>query len=787
MPEPTYERFEPYTAAAAGWGGLISSLKHTAKERDVAGISLALLRVNQKDGFDCPGCAWPEPAHRSPFEFCENGVKAVAFEATGKRVTPEFFAQHQVSFLRQQTDHWLEGQGRLTHPMRYDATTDRYVPIAWNDAFALIAKHLHSLTHPDQAIFYTSGRTSNEAAFMYQLFGRVFGTNNFPDCSNMCHESSGCALNESIGVGKGTVLLDDFEKADAIFVIGQNPGTNHPRMLTVLEAAAKRGAAIVTLNPLRERGLESFIHPQKPLPMLTGSATSISTHYYQVLIGGDLAALKGIMKLVIEAEDRKPGTVLDHAFIREHTVGSEAFIEDLRNTSWNDILKQSGLTREQLHEAAEVYLKARSVIFCWAMGLTQHKHAVPTIQQIVNLLLLRGNLGRPGAGACPVRGHSNVQGDRTMGITELPKPDFLDRLRDVFGFEPPRHHGLDVVGALKAMHEGKAHVFIGMGGNLVAASPDSAFTEAAFATCNLTVGIATKLNRSHVVHGSDALILPCLGRTELDVQATGPQFVTVEDSMSMVHKSEGTKRPASDHLLSEPAIVAGIAAATFPQSTIPWREMASKYDLIRDFIARVLPGFKDFNQRVREPGGFYLGNSARDRRWNTRGNKAHFIAAPIPDLTLPAGQLRMMTIRSHDQYNTTVYALDDRYRGIFGARRVVLMHEEDIAARGLKDGEAVDLHSITREDGSVRSAPNFRVVKYDIPRSCAATYFPETNVLVSVDSYADRSRTPLSKFVPIVVLKTGSPTPKPVHAHQDVHLTTGVGACESTPGQSAGL
>lgn len=759
MAQEDHPVIQPYSGPAGGWGALISTAKLTARERDVLGISLSLLRVNQKSGFDCPGCAWPEPSHRSPFEFCENGAKAVAFEATAKRVTPDFFAAHTVSWLNEQSDHWLESQGRLTHPMRFNAQTDKYEPVSWQQAFDLIGGHLRALKSPDEAVLYTSGRTSNEAAFLYQLFGRALGTNNFPDCSNMCHESSGCALGHSIGVGKGTVLLEDFDLADAIFVIGQNPGTNHPRMLTALQSAAKRGCKVVTINPLKERGLERFTHPQHALQMMTGTSSPISTHYLQPLIGGDLAALKGVMKFVLQDEDAAPGTVLDHDFIKQHTAGFESLAADLRSADWNTIEKQSGLSREQLRMAADVYVSTKRVIVCWAMGLTQHKHAVATIQQVVNLLLLRGNIGRPGAGACPVRGHSNVQGDRTMGITELPRPEFLDKLRDVFAFEPPRHHGFDVVAAINAMHRGDAKVFIGMGGNFVAATPDTRYTSDAFAKCALTVGIATKLNRSHVVHGREALILPCLGRTDRDVQSTGEQFVTVEDSMSMVHASRGRGVPPSEHLLSEPAIVAGIAQAALPQSTIPWAFMAADYSRIREKIAAVVPGFERFNERVASPDGFYLGNAARDRSWRTAGNKAHFVVAPIPDLSLPPGQLRMMTLRSHDQYNTTVYDNNDRYRGIYGTRKIVMMNAADVAALGLREGQDVDLHSISPEDGRVRSVHNLRVVTYDIPVNCAATYFPETNPLVSVNSFADKSRTPVSKFVPIVVLPAGSPAP----------------------------
>jgi len=729
-------------------------LTHVIKNRGSIRNALSLLRVNQADGFDCPGCAWPEPKDRSRFaEYCENGVKAVTFETTAKRVTPEFFAQHSVGWLRGKTGHWLENQGRLTQPLRFNRATDHYEAVAWDEAFALIGETLRKLDHPDQAIFYTSGRTSNEAAFLYQLLARRFGTNNLPDCSNMCHESSGVALNESVGVGKGTVTLEDFELADAIFVIGQNPGTNHPRMLTELERAALRGAKIVTINPLREPGLVKFTHPKHALQMILGRGTPISTHYYQVMVGGDLAALKGIAKCVLEAEQADPGKVLDRAFIAEHTEGFDSFAADLKRAGWATIEAQSGLTQTQLREAAHVYMNAERVIVCWAMGLTQHRYAVATIQYVANLLMLKGHLGRPGAGLCPVRGHSNVQGDRTMGITEQPSAAFLDGLKRVFRFDPPQAHGLDVVGAINAMMAGSGKVFIGMGGNFAAATPDTEQTEAALARCLLTVHISTKLNRSHLVPGRDALILPCLGRSESDLQNGVPQRVTVEDSMSQVHASIGRNPPASEHLRSEVAIVAGIAKAALANDGIDWDSMTNNYSLIRDRIAEVMPElFHDLNRRIDEPGGFYLGNSVRQREWRTASGKARFITHPIPDLTLPAGQMRLMTVRSHDQYNTTVYDLHDRYRGVHGTRHVVFLNPRDIAARGLRDGQKVDLFSHCPEDGVKREARGFRVVAYDIPEGCAAAYFPETNVLVSKDSFAEGSRTPLSKFIPITVV-----------------------------------
>ncbi len=725
-----------------------------AKERAATRSIRSLLRVNQPDGFDCPGCAWPEPDRPGRFEFCENGVKAVAFEATSKRVTSEFFAQHTLRELQQQTDHWLEAQGRLTHPMRYDVESDRYLPITWDEAFEWMGGMLRSLDDPNQAVFYTSGRTSNEAAFLYQLFGRMLGTNNFPDCSNMCHESSGCAMTESIGIGKGTVTLEDFEKADAIFVIGQNPGTNHPRMLGVLLEASVRGAKIVSINPLRERGLSHFLHPQHVGAMLTNRATPIAGLHLPVSVGGDLAALKGLVKWVLEAEVQRPGEVLDRDFIDQHTDGFEVMADEARQTLWVDIESQSGLSREQLKQAADIYLNAERVIVCWAMGITQQKHAVATIQYVLNWLMMRGHLGQPGAGACPVRGHSNVQGDRTVGITEKPGDLFLDRLGKAFGFEPPREHGFDTVHAIRAMAEGRVRFFMGMGGNFVSATPDTDRTAEALRRCAMTVHVSTKLNRSHLVVGAAALILPCLGRTERDVQSSGLQRVTVEDSMSNVHASVGRNAPASEHLMSEPAIVAGLALAALEPSSVDWVGLVGHYDRIRDKMAEVMPElFSDYNTRIQKPGGFYLGNPARDRNWQTPSGRAQFKTHPLPDLNLPEGQLRLMTLRSHDQYNTTVYGLDDRYRGIQGTRHVLFMNVEDLAARGLADGDVLEIQS-QYGDGIDRRVQGFQAVAYDIPVGCCAGYFPELNVLVSLDVFADKSHTPASKFVPIVVRRS---------------------------------
>lgn len=768
-----------YDAPAGGWGALRSVTQHLLEQGVPASGARTLLSANQPDGFDCPGCAWPDRDHTSTFEFCENGAKAVAAEATKHRATPELFAQHTVAELERYSDYWLENQGRLTHPMRWDADSDKYLPISWDEAFARIGAHLNALASPDEALFYTSGRCSNEAAFLYQLFVREYGTNNFPDCSNMCHEPSGTAMKAQIGVGKGTVSLHDFELADAIFIFGQNPGTNHPRMLGELREASKRGTAIVSFNPLRERGLEKFADPKDKLEMLRYGSTRISSDYYQLRIGGDLAAIKGMIKHVLEtdAAAQREGRerIIDLDFIAEHTQGFETFAEDVARESWETIETESGLTRAQLMHAGDVYMQAKGVICCWGMGITQHKHSVATINMIVNLLLLRGNIGRPGAGVCPVRGHSNVQGDRTMGIYEKPTPQFLDRLGQVFGFEPPRHHGHDTVGAIEAMLDGRCRTFIGLGGNFATATPDTDATHRALRGCELTVHVTTKLNRSHLVHGRDAYILPCLGRTEIDIQENGPQSVSVEDSMSMVHLSAGINPPASPNLLSEPAIVARLAEATLGErSKTPWRWLAGDYNRIRDKIAAVFDDFHDFNNRVRVPGGFRLSNTARDRRWVNPAGRALFKTHAVPT-DLPVHRARathkqpvfnLATTRSHDQYNTTIYGLNDRYRGVFGERRVLFINSEDIALLGLKAGDWVDLESLC-DDGVRRFAKRFMLVEYNIPRGCLAAYYPETNALVPLSSFADEARTPTSKSVPVIV---SAHVPEPGLSPRDIRL-----------------
>ncbi|OJH35168.1 FdhF/YdeP family oxidoreductase [Cystobacter ferrugineus] len=745
VPEPL--RIGEPSSAAGGVPAVLSSMKHAWEEMGVARSTQTLLRVNQPHGFDCPGCAWPDPAHRSAFEFCENGAKAVAEEATTARVTPEFFQQWSLVDLAAQTDHWLGKQGRLTHPMVLREGATHYEPLSWDEAFALIASELHALGSPDEACFYTSGRTSNEAAFLYQLFVRRFGTNNLPDCSNMCHESSGTALNETVGIGKGTVTLEDFEKARVIVVIGQNPGTNHPRMLTALEAAKHQGCRILSINPLPETGLQRFKHPQTVRGVL-GGGTALADLFLQVRINGDVALLQGLGKALLEREAKRPGSVVARDFVEGQTLGFEAYAAHLAGVSWDDVVEQSGIPREQIETAADWLAETDQVIWCWAMGLTQHRNAVGNIQELVNLALLRGSIGKPGAGLCPVRGHSNVQGDRTMGIWEKPPPAFLDALEREFGFTPPRHHGHDVVGAIQAMHAGEVKVFFALGGNFLSATPDTELTAEALRRTRLTVHVSTKLNRAHLVTGRRALILPCLGRTERDLQAGGPQFVTVENSMGVVHASRGTLPPASEHLLSEPVLVARLARAVLgPADALPWESLVEDYDRVRDLIARTIPGFTDFNRRVRERGGFALPNGPREGRFTTRDGKGHFTVHEMPRLALEPGQLLMMTIRTHDQYNTTVYGLHDRYRGIHNGRRVVLLNAEDMKELGVKAGQEVDLTS--HFEGQRRVARKFVVVAYDIPRRCAATYFPEANVLVPLGSMAEKSRTPTSKSVVI--------------------------------------
>jgi molybdopterin-dependent oxidoreductase alpha subunit len=730
--------------AAGGAPAIITAVKAISEEMGLVRGVRTLLKVNQVGGVDCPGCAWPEPdRERSHFEFCENGAKHIADEATTKRVTPEYFQQWSVADLALQSDQWLGAQGRITHPMLLRRGATHYEAVSWDSAFELLAAELNSLNYPDQAIFYTSGRASNEAAFLYQLFVRQFGTNNLPDCSNMCHESSGTALNETIGIGKGTVTLEDFDRAQAIFVIGQNPGTNHPRMLSALQRAKRNGCKLVHINPLPEVGMIRFKHPQQLFGLL-GSGTELADLFLQVRINGDVALLKGMSKAVLARNG------LDREFIERYTTGFEDFCGALEEVSWPEIVAQAGVAQDLIEKAADVFSESERTIFCWAMGLTQHRNAVANIQEIVNLMLLRGQIGKPGAGVCPVRGHSNVQGDRTVGIWERPTAGFLDRLGQEFNFEPPRNHGFDTVKAIQAMHDGQAKVFFALGGNFLSATPDTDFTAAALRRCRLTAHVSTKLNRSHLITGDRALILPCLGRTEVDTQANGPQFVTTENSMGVVQRSQGSLEPASSELLSEPQIVSRLARATLEhRTTVAWEELAANYDLVRESIERVVPGFENYNSRVREPGGFYLPNGPRERVFKTPSGKAVFTVHSLPELKLEPGQFLMMTIRSHDQFNTSVYTENDRYRGISNNRRVVFLNQEDIEAAGLKAQQPVDL--VSHFNGEERVATKFTVVPYDIPRGCAATYFPEANVLVPVGSVAERSNTPASKSVVISI------------------------------------
>ena len=745
--------------AAGGLTAITETLTHIAAGPGLLRGARALMAMNQPDGFDCPGCAWPEPppAERATIEFCENGAKALAWEADRARADAAFFARWGINALAAESDHWLGQQGRITEPMWLPEGGDHYQPIAWDRAFALVARALTTLDSPEQAAFYTSGRTSNEAAYLYQLFVRRFGTNNLPDCSNLCHESSGVALKEVLGVGKGTVQLDDFEHADVILVIGQNPGTNHPRMMTVLQAAARRGCKIVSINPLPELALERFQHPQRPEEAL-GQGTPIATLHLPVRVGGDVALLKGVAKLLLADDVRRRGHAVDHDFIVQHTDGFKAYAAGLAGEPWDLLVRASGIGMAEMQELASMLTGTGRIIACWAMGLTQHEHAIANIQEIVNLLMLRGALGRPGAGVCPVRGHSNVQGDRTMGIDHQPAPALLDALEKRYQFAVPRAPGLDVVGAIEAMETGRARVLFALGGNFLSASPDTARTARALASCALTAHVSTKLNRAHLVPGRQALILPCLGRSERDVQAGGPQFVTVEDSMGVVHRSQGVLAPASTSLRSEPAIVAGLAQAVVGDLVpgVPWTWMVEDYDRVRDEIAVVIPGFEAMNARVRAPGGFVLPNPVRKRRFDTEGGRALFTVHPVPRPRLGPRQLLLTTIRSHDQYNTTIYGLDDRYRGIKGGRRVVFVNEEDMRALALEAGAIVDLTSHYR--GETRTAPRFKVVPYPIPRGSAAAYFPEANALVPLGQRAPGSRTPASKSVVVELSPSASPS-----------------------------
>jgi len=741
---------EPYDGPAGGWGALKAVALAVRDQMGPSTDTRALLKMNQPTGFDCPGCAWPDPKKTSSFEFCENGAKAVTWEATTKRVDTDFFAQHSATTLWEWSDHQLEDAGRLTHPLVYDPGSDHFVPISWDEAYARIGAGLRALDDPNQAEFYCSGRASNEAAFLYQLMARAYGTNNFPDCSNMCHEGTSVGLPKSIGIGKGTVTLDDFEEADAIFCIGHNPGTNHPRMLSTLSTAARRGVPIVVANPMKERGLERFKSPQHPTEMLSPSSTQLASAYHQVRVGGDSAMLKGMMKALFEADAidlaRSGSGLLDRTFIAEHTLGIEDLRANVEALEWDVIVARSGLSKSAIQSMAETYWKAERVILCYGMGITQHTNGTANVQELANLLLLRGNMGRPGAGICPLRGHSNVQGDRTVGITEIPAEPMLQRLDARFGIISPRDHGHAAVEALQAMREGKSKACISLGGNLAVAMPDPDACFEAFRKLDLSVNILTKFNRTCLLLARETIILPCLGRTELDEQADGPQWITVEDSMSMVHASRGFLKPAANDLMSEPAIVAGMAKAALPDSGIDWDWLVADYDRIRDAIEAVFPDFRDFNVRVGQKGGFRLTVGASDRVWNTPSGKAHFITHPLSGMSGGDGALILTTIRSHDQYNTTIYGMNDRYRGITGRRDVIFAHADDIADLGLAHGDLVDI-----EAGPGRVLTGYTVVAHEIARGSLAAYYPEANCLVPLDEHDRASGTPSYKSVRVTM------------------------------------
>lgn len=751
----------PNQAPAGGWGALNAVERHLGKQQILLKGNRALLSMNKPGGFDCPSCAWPDPEKPHIAEYCENGAKAVAWEATKKRTAPDFFASHRVEELKTWTDHELEDHGRLTHPMRYDAASDTYQPVDWDTALAEIGQTLRDLD-PKRVELYTSGRTSNEAAFLWQLYGRVLGTNNFPDCSDMCHATTTMALPESIGIGKGTVTLADWEHCDAVFIIGQNPGTNSPRMMTYLHDMAKRGVPVVTFNPLKEKALVRFTDPQSPMEMLTGRGQAISSNYFQLRTGGDIMAMQGICKAVIAADDdaRSLGRerILDVAFLDQQTHGFEAFAAYVRNLEWSEVERYTALTRAQIEQAAAIYMKAKNVIACWGMGITQHKHGGDAMQQILNLLFLRGNIGRLGTGPCPIRGHSNVQGDRTVGINKTPTEEFLTQLDKAFNIRSPRQHGHDTAECCEAILRGEVDAFVAMGGNFFRAIPDMERIGAEVPRIGLTVHVSTKLNRSHLIHGKRAYILPALGRTELDLQNGVPQTVTVEDSFSMVHGSTGMLTPASEYCRSEPWIVAHLGKATFAGRTaIDWDGFVTDYGRIRDKIEQVFPDqFGDYNQRITKPGGFRLPNGASERVWHTPTGRANFLFNPeLRDQNDDAPEkphLQLMTMRSHDQFNTTVYSNNDRYRGVSGERMVVFMNEDDMAELGLSEGAIVDFASAS-SDGIARRAAGFKVVAYDVPKGCCAAYFPETNALLPLSHRDQRSNTPAAKSVPVYVIR----------------------------------
>lgn len=740
---------------AAGIPAVVSSIKHVFGEMNALRGTKALLKLNQKDGYDCPGCAWPDPDdERSVIaEYCENGAKAVAEEATTKTLFTKFFEENSIVDLSHLNDYEIGKKGRIAQPMYLRKGDTHYKPITWEDAFALIGKHLNALKNPNDAIFYTSGRTSNEAAFLYQLFVREYGTNNLPDCSNMCHESSGVALNETTGIGKGSVTLEDLHEAEAIIILGQNPGTNHPRMLSALQKAKRNGCKIISINPLKETGLIGFNNPQK-LNGVLGIKSQLTDIYLQVKINGDLALIKAIQRIWWEEEKQNAGSIFDLEFIKNHTHGYSELEKTFEEYSLDELSAACGISIEDIRTTAELLKNKKKIIACWAMGLTQHKNAVDTIKEVVNLLLLKGSIGKPGAGTCPVRGHSNVQGDRTMGIYEKPSKAFIDKLNSVFGINAPYEHGLDVVDCIKAMHDTKGKVFIAMGGNFLSATPDTLYTAKALENCALTVHVSTKLNRSHLITGDEALILPTYGRSDKDTNADGEtQFISSENSMGVVQMSTGRLKPVSNNLLSESVIVCRLAKATLGnRSKINWNNYEKHYDNIRDAIEKTIPGFDYYNKKVRQPGGFYLPNGAREKNFKTFTGKANFTVTKLRQIKLSEDELLMMTIRTHDQFNTTIYGLDDRYRGIYNERRVVLMNEKDIARLGFNKGDVVDLYNY--HDGIERVAHKFLIVAYNIPETCCATYFPEANVLVPINSVAEYSNTPTSKSVILKLKKS---------------------------------
>lgn len=751
MSEQKPPRYKPYNQPAGGWGAAGATAKVLLQQSVIGKGSKALLAMNQPGGFKCPSCAFPDADERKKLEFCENGAKALAWEATQFRAGRELFAQHTVTELMAQTDYWLEMQGRLTEPMRYDASTDHYVPCSWDEAFALIGRHLQALDSPHQAEFYTSGRTPNEAAFLYSIFVREFGTNNFPDCSNMCHEPTSRGLPPAIGVGKGTIVLQDFEHAEAIFVIGQNTGTNSPRMMSNLVEARKRGIPIVAVNPMPERALIRFAEPQDMVQMATFGSTEITSEFVHIRIGGDLALIKGMMKVMFEREAQGE-RVLDHDFLAEHTVGLEALREDVLAQDWDEIVEVSGITQAQIRRCAEIYIRSKATVICYGMGLTQHQYGSTLLQQVANLLLLRGNFGKPGAGIGPIRGHSNVQGDRTVGIDEKPKPAYLDRVQQVFGFDPPREHGHHVVESIEAMLDGSAKVFIGMGGNFIHAVPDTPRAYEAMRGLELTVGIATKLNRGHLVHGRDALILPVVARSERIVTPAGEQFVTIEDAMSNVTASRGVLEPVSTDVLPEVEIVCRMAMATLPHSKVDWAGCMHDYAPIRELIAAVYPEiYTGFNERIQQPHGFHLDIPPRRRVWPTPNGKANILVMPGLDVDAPVddpGMLRLATVRSHDQYNTTIYSYNDRYRGVYNDRMVLFMNIEDRLARGLEKEALVCLETISG-DGVQRRIEGLTVLDYPMPRGALAGYYPELNPLLPLDYYDRVSGTPAAKSIPV--------------------------------------